>query len=92
VVPASASAAAIDDLARRYQLLSPARLLITKLDELDEAPELALAPARLGLPITWVTTGQAVPEDIEEPTSARLLELASTGLVAKPRTRTHRAA
>ena len=32
------------------------------------APELALAPARPGLPITWVTTGQAVPEDIEEPT------------------------
>jgi flagellar biosynthesis protein FlhF len=87
VVPAASSAASIDDLAKRYQLLQPSRLLVTKLDEQDETPELALAPARLGLPITWVTTGQAVPEDIEEPTSARLLELAAAGLHGKTKNR-----
>jgi len=87
VVPAASSAASIDDLAKRYQLLQPSRLLVTKLDEQDETPELALAPLRLGLPITWVTTGQAVPEDIEEPTSARLLELAAAGLHGKTKNR-----
>ena len=73
-------AAQIDELAQRYSPLAPIRLLFTKLDECDRAPELALAPARIRLPITWVTTGQAVPEDIEQPTAARVLELASGGL------------
>ncbi len=80
VIPASTSVAAIDDLAHRTRALNPQRLLFTKLDEVNDAPELARSPARLALPITWVTTGQAVPEDLEEPTSARLLELASAGL------------
>jgi flagellar biosynthesis protein FlhF len=93
VVPAGSSAAQIDELVERYRTLAPTRLLFTKLDECDRAPELALAPPRTRLPITWVTTGQAVPEDIEQPTPARLLELASGGLVASAATsRNHRAA
>jgi flagellar biosynthesis protein FlhF len=95
VVPAGSTAAQIDELVQRYRALAPVRLLFTKLDECDRAPELALAPARTRLPITWVTTGQAVPEDIEQPTPARVLELASTGLrelTPDPRNRNHRAA
>ncbi len=94
VVPAGSSAAQIDELTRRYSALAPVRLLFTKLDECDRAPELALAPVRTQLPITWVTTGQAVPEDIEQPSPARVLELASSGLgeATVPRNRSHRAA
>jgi flagellar biosynthesis protein FlhF len=94
VIPAGASAAQVDELAQRYSPLNPVRLLFTKLDECDHAPELALAPARTRLPITWVTTGQAVPEDIEQPTSARVLELASGGLgdASVPRNRSQQAA
>jgi len=95
VVPAASSAAQIDELMQRYRALAPVRLLFTKLDECGLAPELALAPARTRLPITWVTTGQAVPEDIEQPTTARVLELASGGLSLQapaPRNRSHRAA
>ncbi|HEY6035508.1 MAG TPA: hypothetical protein VIV58_14645 [Kofleriaceae bacterium] len=88
VVAAASTATIIEDLANRYCALNPTRLLFTKLDEVDEAPELARAPARLSLPITWVTTGQSVPEDIEEPTSARVQELATAGLA---RTRTQAA-
>ena len=87
VIPAATPAAIIDDFVNRYHALGPARLLFTKLDEIDAAPELSRAPARTGLAITWITTGQAVPEDIEEPTSARVLELASTGLNSRTRTR-----
>ena len=87
VVPAGATAAQVDELVQRYAALEPSRLLFTKLDECERAPELALAPARIGLPITWVTTGQQVPEDIEQPTAARVLELASGGFAA-PRNRT----
>lgn len=82
VVPAGATAAQIDELIQRYAALAPSRLLFTKLDECERAAELALAPSRTGLPITWVTTGQQVPEDIEQPTAARVLELASGGLAA----------
>jgi flagellar biosynthesis protein FlhF len=93
VIPAGATAAQVDELVQRYSALAPARLLFTKLDEYGRAPELALAPARTRLPITWVTTGQAVPEDIEQPTSARVLELASSGLGGPDnRNRSHRAA
>lgn len=77
VVPASTDAKGIDKLVSRYAALNPARLLFTKLDEVDNAPELTRAPSRTQLPITWVTTGQSVPEDLEEPTRARLFELAS---------------
>ena len=62
---------------------------ISKLDEQDATPELLLAPRRTRLPITWVTTGQAVPEDLEQPTATRLGELASRGVAptnhTKPR-------
>jgi len=93
VIPAGSTAAQVDELTERYRALAPVRLLFTKLDECDHAPELALAPLRTRLPITWVTTGQAVPEDIEQPTSARVLELASNGLSESSATRNrHRAA
>ena len=86
--PAATPAAIIDDIVERYRSLAPARILFTKLDEVEVAPELSRAPARHGLPVSWVTTGQAVPEDIEEPTSARVQELATAGLA---RTRTQAA-
>ncbi len=80
VVPAASSAQVIDALVARYAALRPARLLFTKVDECEVATELSLAPLRLGIPITWVTTGQAVPEDLEQPTQSRIHELASRGL------------
>ncbi len=80
VCAAASSATSIEELANRYRALNPSRLLFTKVDEVDEAPELSRAPARLSLPVTWVTTGQSVPEDLEEPTLARIQELATSGL------------
>jgi flagellar biosynthesis protein FlhF len=58
-----------------------ARLLFTKVDEAERLDELVRAPARLGKPISWITTGQRVPEDIEEAVPERLLELATMGFV-----------
>jgi flagellar biosynthesis protein FlhF len=77
VIPAVSSQETVDDLVARYRVLRPKRLLFTKVDEVSRAPELAAAPARTGIPVTWITNGQAVPEDIEEPTRARLLELSA---------------
>jgi flagellar biosynthesis protein FlhF len=94
VVPAASSPAVVDELVGRYRKLAPARLLFTKLDEIERGGELARAPSRTNLPVTWVTTGQDVPEDIEEPTAIRLLELASGGLYrsSTSTSRSHQAA
>ena len=83
VVAAGSSATAIESLANRYRALDPVRMLFTKVDEVDAAIEMSRAPVRLELPITWITTGQSVPEDIEEPTAQRVIELAVTGLGAQ---------
>lgn len=70
------SGAQLDACFRRYQALSPDRLLLTKLDEADDLSELVRAPARFGCPVSYISTGQRVPEDIDEATSEGLLALA----------------
>lgn len=52
------------------------RLLFTKLDECDGAPELIRAPGRLRIPVAYLTTGQRVPEDLELAEANRLLQWA----------------
>ncbi len=79
-VSASTPAATIDGIFARYQAMQIDRLLFTKLDEADNLEELVRAPARLAVPVSYVTTGQAVPEDIEVASAKRLLTLASAGL------------
>ena len=79
-VAGGCTAAQLDELARRFAPTRPRRLLFTKIDECERAPELTAAPARLGLPVTWLATGQAVPEDLEPATTSRLVELAKRGL------------
>jgi flagellar biosynthesis protein FlhF len=67
----------LDELHRRHQPLGAHRLLFTKVDEALRLGELVRAPARLGLPVTWITTGQRVPEDLEDATAERLAGLAA---------------
>ena len=78
VVPAPSAPSYIDGLTGRYQsALAVDRLLFTKLDEADDLQELVRAPARLGLPVSHVTMGQAVPEDLEDVDDADLLARAA---------------
>ena len=79
-IAASTQAEVIDSCVQRYQGVGIDRLLFTKLDEADDLTELVRAPARLGRPISFVTTGQRVPEDLEEATAESLLALATAGL------------
>lgn len=79
VLPAGSSRTTIDACAARMSELRFSRLLFTKLDEADRCDEIVRAPARLGAPVAWLTTGQRVPEDLEDATPERLLELATFG-------------
>lgn len=79
VLPANSQASVIDTTYRRYRPLNIDRILFTKVDEADDLEQLVRAPARLGTSISYLTTGQRVPEDLEDATPDRLLELAAGG-------------
>jgi flagellar biosynthesis protein FlhF len=78
-LPAGSSRTSIDACLERMVDVPIARLLFTKIDEAERLDELVRAPARLAKPISWITTGQRVPEDIETAVPERLLELATIG-------------
>ncbi|MCC7381324.1 MAG: hypothetical protein IT384_05815 [Deltaproteobacteria bacterium] len=75
-LPAASSRRATDIWVERWRGAPLRRLLFTKLDEADAPDELVRAPARHRLPVSFVATGQRVPEDLEEPCAERLLALA----------------
>jgi flagellar biosynthesis protein FlhF len=56
------------DLARvidRYEIFQPKKLLFTRLDETDRLGALVSEAARRALPISFLATGQQVPDDLE---------------------------
>jgi flagellar biosynthesis protein FlhF len=66
------------DLARataRFEVFRPKRLLFTKLDETGSFGPVFAEAARVGLPISFFTSGQRIPEDIEAASRARVVEL-----------------
>lgn len=75
----------IDSNHARYAKVGVNHIIFTKLDESIDFDELVRAPARLGIPVSYITTGQAVPEDIETATKEGLLSLArrSTGTLTE---------
>jgi flagellar biosynthesis protein FlhF len=75
-LPAGSSATWIDGWTQRFPGLRLDRFLFTKVDEADQLGELVRAPVRHARPVSFFTTGQHVPEDLEEASHARLLALA----------------
>lgn len=63
----------------RFSEIGIDRLLFTKLDESIEFEQLVRSPARLQVPISYITTGQAVPEDLENASEESLLAYAQQG-------------
>ncbi len=75
VVSATSSAPYVAETVRKFSVLEPSNLLITKLDEAiafgSWLPLLHTCP----LPISYLTTGQRVPQDIVVASSRRLTSL-----------------
>ncbi|MFG0243907.1 MAG: hypothetical protein ACF8R9_14055 [Phycisphaerales bacterium JB054] len=65
--------------ADRYGALGPDRLLLTKLDEAVDYGVVLNTARRVGLPISFVTTGQEVPDHIEAASAERLARLVLDG-------------
>ncbi|MBA3611785.1 MAG: flagellar biosynthesis protein FlhF [Nitrospirales bacterium] len=64
------------DTIRRYQSVPIHKLIITKLDEVSMGGGLYNVLSQTGLPVSYLSAGQRVPEDLEVATRTRLVELA----------------
>ena len=60
---------------RRYQSIPIHKLMITKLDEMPTGGSLYNVLSQTGLPVSYLSAGQRVPEDLEIATRKRLVEL-----------------
>lgn len=72
VLAADTSAATARRVFARYAALQPSRVVITKLDESDSVAPLMGAIREQGLPVSYVGTGQRIPEDLWRATPASL--------------------
>jgi flagellar biosynthesis protein FlhF len=78
IAPASMRGNDLTRALRQYEIFEPDKLLFTKLDETDSPGVLINEAVRTGLPVSYVSTGQQVPEDLE-PASAGIM----TGLLRR---------
>ena len=77
VVAASLAKQTQREAIEKFALLSPTRLVITKLDESPDRGCLANLPLHTGLAISCLTAGQNVPQDIEFADAGRIARLIS---------------
>lgn len=76
VVPASSSPALQADVVKNFAVMSPSRLVLSKTDESDSLGCIVSLPVETGLPISCITTGQNVPDDIQMAEPRALANLA----------------
>ncbi len=72
VMAADTSAASARRILAAYDAARPERLVITKVDEADSVMPLLSVVRERGLPISFVTNGQRVPEDVARATPSLL--------------------
>ena len=73
------------DMARvidEYSIFHPKKLLFTRIDETSQYGALVSESVRRRLPISFLATGQQIPDDLEPATKSRLAEL----ILGSPRT------
>jgi len=63
------------EIAQRYEPLRPSRLIFTKLDETSTYGPLLSTLVRVKRPLSYLATGQEVPEALELATSRRVADL-----------------
>src|SRR5690606_23456674 len=63
------------DIGKRFSMFRPQGLVVSKLDEATLYGSIYNVSQRAKLPLAYFTTGQRVPEDIEEATKERLTAL-----------------
>ena len=82
VVPAVLRQKIIERTLERFAAFRPAKLLFTHLDEIESMGTVISIAIRADIPISYLSDGQQVPEDIHEASAARILE--SFGTARQP--------
>ncbi len=73
VLPANTSFQDMDEVVRRFGAANPQGLVLTKLDETSRFGSALSIAVDHRLPITWVTDGQDVPDDLHRASAANLV-------------------
>jgi flagellar biosynthesis protein FlhF len=79
VLPASMKPADLTRMVNAFDCMQPDRLIFTKLDETGSHGPILNEAARTKKPLSFFTTGQRIPEEIEAAAAPRLLELVLGG-------------
>jgi len=79
VAPASMRSADLGRTIDRYEIFAPSKLIFTRIDETASLGAIVSESARTGKPVSFLGTGQQIPEDIEPATASRLLEMVLDG-------------
>jgi len=85
VLPASMKAADLSRMVDAFEIARPQHLLFTKLDETGSYGPILSEASRSAKPLSFFTTGQRIPEDLEAVTSERVLDLVLRGAGGKAR-------
>ena len=64
VLPAYLRSAAFKNFCERFEIFAPSKLLFTHLDEIETYGGILEHAMKTGLPISYLTNGQSVPQDI----------------------------
>ncbi len=78
VLPASMRTSDLKRIAGQYEIFKPAKLLFTRLDETETFGPLLSQSVRSGKPISFVTRGQRIPEDLEAAVKDLILDMVLT--------------
>ncbi len=77
VLPASMKPGDMSRMIDSYAIFRPSKLIFTRLDETAAFEGLVREAAGRNLPVSFLCTGQGIPEDIEEASVDRLTDLVS---------------
>ena len=80
VIAATASSRCARQVMTNFAPLGANRVILTKLDEADSLGVVLNVSAAAGVPLSYVTTGQEVPDDIEAVDANRLADRLLGGL------------
>jgi flagellar biosynthesis protein FlhF len=79
VLSSSMKSADLTRVVDSFEVFRPQRLLFTKLDETGSFGPILNEAVRTGKPLSFFTTGQRIPEDLEAASRDRLVELILAG-------------
>jgi len=75
VLSASMKSADLSRVVDRFEIFRPRKLIFTKLDETEAFGPIFNEAARTGKPVSFLSTGQQIPEDLEPADKERIVSL-----------------